>query len=131
MHMHYFTIEQRETLQAQLQARAATLRDGITAALRASGGPEALGLADCLDAADETAFAGLNASLDVAGLVREVRELRDTEGALRRLHTPKFGLCADCGREIPFARLHANPAAARCLACQARLEHAQSAPRSR
>ena len=131
MHMHYFTIEHRETLQAQLQARAAALREEIAAALRASGKPEAIGLANHLDEIDDDAVADLETSLDVAALERDVRELRETEGALRRLHTPEYGVCAECGAEIPFARLHANPAAARCLACQARLEHAQSAPRSR
>jgi RNA polymerase-binding transcription factor len=130
MHMHYFTIEQRETLQAQLQARAAGLRDEISAALRASRRPEAAGLASRLDEIDVGEFAGLETSLDVNVLAREVRELRETEGALKRLHTPEYGLCADCGVEIPFARLHANPAAARCAACQSRFEEAQPALRS-
>ncbi len=130
MHMHYFTLEQREGLQAQLQARAAALREAIAAALRASGQAEAIGLATHLDEIDDDAVADLEASLDVAALEREVRELREAEAALRRLHTPEYGICADCGAEIPFARLHASPTATRCVACQARCERVQAAPRT-
>jgi RNA polymerase-binding transcription factor DksA len=28
----------------------------------------------------------------------------------------------ECAAPIPFARLHANPSAARCISCQERLE---------
>jgi DnaK suppressor protein len=119
MHMHYFTIEQRETLEGQLRARAVGLREEISAALRASPRPEAAGLLGRLDAIDADALVAFGTDLP-----REIRELRETEGALKRLHTPEYGLCADCGAEIPFARLHANPAAARCAGCQARLEQA-------
>jgi DnaK suppressor protein len=129
-HMHYFTIEQRETLQAQLQLRAAGLREEISAALRASRRPEAAGLANRIDEIDVGALAGLETGLDAALVAREVRELRETEVALKRLHTPEYGLCADCGVEIPFARLHANPTASRCAACQTRAEQAQPTYRS-
>lgn len=91
-HMHYFTIEQRETLQRQLDARAAELREGFTAE------PES----------DDA----------IAERERERRELAYIEASLKRLHEPEFGLCADCGAEIPFARLQANPIAVRCLGCQ-------------
>ncbi|MBM4219919.1 MAG: TraR/DksA family transcriptional regulator [Gammaproteobacteria bacterium] len=91
-HMHYFTIEQRETLERQLAARAAELRAGFAA------DPET---------EDET-----------AERERERRELAYVESSLQRLHEPEFGLCADCGEEIPYSRLQANPIAVRCLACQ-------------
>jgi DnaK suppressor protein len=29
-----------------------------------------------------------------------------------------YGICIDCGGEIPFERLQAQPAALRCIACQ-------------
>jgi len=94
--MHYFTIEQREALERQMLARAAELRAG---------------------------FAVQPASADEAAeREREVRELVYLESSLKRLHEPEFGLCTDCGTEIPFARLQANPIAVRCLACQRRHE---------
>jgi RNA polymerase-binding transcription factor DksA len=45
------------------------------------------------------------------------------ERALERLHEPEYGVCADCGEDIPYARLAASPFATRCTACQERAEH--------
>lgn len=44
--------------------------------------------------------------------------MRELDVALRRLDDKDFGLCIDCGAAIPAARLVANPAAVRCIACQ-------------
>lgn len=41
----------------------------------------------------------------------------ELEGALRRLHTPEYGVCEACGADIPFARLMAEPNARRCVNC--------------
>ena len=43
------------------------------------------------------------------------------ESALKRLHTPEFGVCESCGADIPFAQLRANPLLTRCPRCQAGL----------
>jgi len=99
-HKHYFTIQQRETLQHQLEARAAVLREEI----------------------GEDTKADLNAEPEAVALDLDVAELREVEAALARLHEPDFGLCVDCDAEIPYARLSANPAATRCVACQAKHE---------
>jgi len=98
--MHYFTIQQRETLQHQLEARAAVLRDEV----------------------GEDVKADLNAEPEAVSLEIDVAELRAVEAALARLHEPDFGLCADCDAEIPYARLSANPTATRCVSCQAQHE---------
>ena len=106
--MHYFTIEQRETLQRQLEARAAVLREEV----------------------GEDVKADLNAEPEAVALKLDVIELRAVEAALARLHTPDFGLCEDCEAEIPYARLSANPTATRCIACQTQRERgAGPAPR--
>ena len=34
----------------------------------------------------------------------------------------EYGICEDCGRPIPAARLQARPDATRCVECQSRLE---------
>ena len=39
--------------------------------------------------------------------------------ALRRLHTPEFGVCESCGADIPFVQLQANPLLTRCARCLA------------
>lgn len=48
--------------------------------------------------------------------------LHDIERALARLTEGRYGLCEDCGGEIPSARLMAQPTAIRCLACQTATE---------
>ena len=62
--------------------------------------------------------------LDLAFSDRETRELGEVSNALRRLHGGDYGLCADCGTEIPFDRLKAEPGALRCVACESRFEAA-------
>jgi DnaK suppressor protein len=100
--MHYFTLEQRESLQRQLEEREAALRAEI----------------------GDDRLADLNAEPEAAALERDVAELRDVESALARLHTPEFGLCTDCGAEIPYSRLRAQASAARCISCQSKRERA-------
>jgi RNA polymerase-binding protein DksA len=50
---------------------------------------------------------------------RDIAEIALVEAALERLSTGRFGVCIECGRQIPLRRLKAEPAAARCAACQA------------
>jgi RNA polymerase-binding transcription factor DksA len=37
--------------------------------------------------------------------------------ALSRLGEPDFGTCIECGKEIPYALLEADPAALHCREC--------------
>ena len=78
---------------------------------------------DPIDIADERLQNGLR----YAEAERDMAELRDIEAARTRLESGEFGLCVDCGAEIPRARLEALPAAARCIACQERHEEAHPA----
>jgi RNA polymerase-binding transcription factor DksA len=39
------------------------------------------------------------------------------ETALERLHQPDYGVCIECGRDIGFVRLEADPSALHCQAC--------------
>jgi len=70
----------------------------------------------------EEALADLVADLGNAEVTRDLEELRGLEAALRRMADASFGVCADCGADIPLERLRAQPAAERCLECQARHE---------
>lgn len=56
---------------------------------------------------------------------RETAELNAIDAALKRIEGGTYGMCTDCGVDIPTARLHANPTAMRCIACQDKSEHAQ------
>ena len=126
MHMRYLTVEQREALQAALTARAELLRSGIASALdRGDGGAGAL--PNHSEETDDDAIVDLENSLDVAQVSRANAELQAIDRALDRLHSPEYGLCADCGTDIPFTRLQANPIATRCTPCQAAYERSRGA----
>lgn len=49
-------------------------------------------------------------------------ELNQIDQALLRVSSRDYGVCVNCGAEIPLPRLQAKPQAARCLECQAQLE---------
>ncbi|MDH6590510.1 DnaK suppressor protein [Variovorax sp. TBS-050B] len=46
------------------------------------------------------------------------RRLHEIERALQRVAEGSYGICADCGEEIPYERLLVRPTAMRCAACQ-------------
>ena len=72
----------------------------------------------------EDSDAQLNSARDLEFAMdeRETAELRQVDAALERIAAGTYGLCLDCGVEIPAARLHAAPAALRCIACQEKVE---------
>ena len=100
--MRAFTLEQRETLRAALEARAQVLRDEL----------------------GEDLHKDLNEEPELAEAKRDADELRAVEDALARLDQADYGRCSACRADIPFQRLKANPAARLCVACQDRQEHA-------
>ncbi len=58
-----------------------------------------------------------------------VSEIRQIEAARERTQNGLADSCVDCGEEIGFARLRAQPYAVRCVDCQALLEHRQGTAR--
>ncbi len=102
--MRYFTIEQRERLDCRLNERAAELRREI-------------------DEARTEAPEGRMGENPVEVLSGEARQV---SSALKRLHSPDFGICQDCGTDIPYARLEAQPTATRCRACEALTERSHT-----
>lgn len=112
--MHYLTIEQREALQAAMNARAAELRDALGTRT----------LEDHREDTDDDAVIDQESAMEVDALERHSNELKALDAALLRLHTPEYGECADCSGDIPYTRLRANPLATRCTACQSLFERA-------
>src|SRR5687767_12558454 len=53
---------------------------------------------------------------------RDLEELRAIDSALARIEDGSYGHCEECGTEIEYARLEAQPTALRCLECQAVFE---------
>ena len=122
--MSHLTQQDRAEIRAALEAQRKNLIKAMQAALDESGQTqfaEVLGRASG-DSADE-ALAVTLGNLSAARLDHEVRALQTLDSARLRLNDKEFGLCEDCGEKIPFARLTANPAATRCVACQSHFEH--------
>jgi RNA polymerase-binding transcription factor len=103
--------ERREQLAAEIRREAARARDETWS--------EVAG--EVHDRADES-LADLVADLDSAEVSRDLAEVRELDAARARIADGSYGVCADCGADIPLARLRAQPAALRCVACQERHE---------
>jgi DnaK suppressor protein len=75
---------------------------------------------------DEGAEANRNLArhLILSTLDRERRTLTEIEGALKRLETGKYGICASCGSDISAARLTALPWTRSCIDCANRAARA-------
>jgi len=46
--------------------------------------------------------------------------------ALERIRGGNYGICTDCGKRIPVARLQIKPEAKRCVPCQEAYEERQA-----
>ena len=93
----------------------ATLRGGDVSRVEASA-------AHFGQSEDSTAQVTTARELEFALDERETAELALVQAALNRIAQGTYGQCVDCGVEIPAARLHAAPEAARCIACQEKVE---------
>ncbi len=105
---HYRRLEElRRQQHEELEARLRELRESSTPT-------------DTVDVNDVEALSDNASSAGVGAAVVEItsRTLQGIEGALRRLKSGKYGVCSECGAEIPAARLRAMPFAERCRDCQ-------------
>lgn len=113
---------QAAPFEALLRARRAGLLEQL-ANLRGGQVGRAEASADHFDRPeDSTAQVNTARDLEFALDAHETAELALVEAALHRIETDGYGLCGDCGREIPPARLRATPEAWRCIDCQTKLE---------
>lgn len=60
----------------------------------------------------------------------ESQELARTENALERMREGRYGVCENCGTNIPMARLQALPYATFCIKCQREAEREGSGGRA-
>ncbi len=122
--MSHLTKKDRLAVRTALEDQRAKLLHGLKAALEESGQTQyaaVLGRTSG-DSADE-ALAVTLGNLSAARMDHEVRAIQAMEAAASRLDSPDFGICEDCGANIPAARLIASPTATRCVTCQERHEH--------
>ncbi|WP_020205568.1 TraR/DksA family transcriptional regulator [Cupriavidus sp. WS] len=114
------TEEQRNGLALVLDGRETQLRAQVAAADAARTVATRPEPGDAADIAEEEAA-------EQAMADRHRVELADIAAARARLAGQTYGLCVDCGADIPYARLQAYPTAKRCLPCQSRHEQARAA----
>lgn len=122
--------EQARALRAALEARRSELIREIREDLARVRGDSFRDMAGPAgDPGDESVF-DLMSDLNQAEARRDLSELRGIEAARSRFDEGRYGECVECGQDIGFPRLRANPAALRCIVCQTRLEktHATGAP---
>jgi RNA polymerase-binding protein DksA len=118
--MNDTTAPRYDALARRLAQRRQQLRDEI-AAKRA---PDPLPATDVQDQKDQ-ADARSMGEVAAAEIERDYDELRQIDAALRRIDSGQYGICVDCGAMIDTQRLQAQPAVARCTACQTALEQQQ------
>jgi len=125
-------VDQLDQIRARLAERRRKLLDDVRETLENTENQEYVEIigrapTDSGDASVSDELADLNLTM----LDRHVAELRDIEGAEARMREGTYGDCEDCGGEIGFERLLAQPTAIRCVLCQDQYEktHAtQSTP---
>jgi DnaK suppressor protein len=119
---------QTEELTRSLRGRAATLEGELREGVRRLRNDTVANLAGTAPDPGDASLADLIADLDNAELLRDLNELREVEAALQRVEDGSYGTCIDCGKDIDVARLHAQPSARRCIACQAAHERTFASP---
>ena len=117
--MSTITAEQRDRIVAVLNERRRALLDDVRDSLENTENQQYVEIigrapADTGDASVSNELADLNLTM----LDRHVGELRSIEAAEARLRDGTYGECVDCGGEIGFERLLAQPTAIRCVLCQ-------------
>ncbi|MBS0506337.1 MAG: TraR/DksA family transcriptional regulator [Proteobacteria bacterium] len=119
------TDTQREQLRVQLEQRKEQLLQDLDAMQRDT-------LAVASDAsrgdAEPAGSPRDQANSMAASVVRDAEAARDhaelvaVRAALERMAAGSYGECTDCGQGVGVARLLAQPAALRCIACQSKAE---------
>ena len=113
---------QQSELRDTLTARREELTEEIRTELINTEDERFIDLAGRVHDNAEASVADLLYDLDLAVMDQHLASLRDVEHALDRMRQGTYGVCVDCGKPIPYARLHAYPTAARCLEDQERFE---------
>ena len=125
-------LDQQQALEfkTQLQERADRLRDEVETT-RAKAVEETPGqVADRARDIEDDSFATLIVDTNLTEIERDVDELRLIDSALQRISAGTYGSCADCNKDIPVARLNAEPTAERCIQCQELFEKTHASART-
>jgi DnaK suppressor protein len=113
---------QEAHLKRRLLDRRELLRGEIREALATSSEERHRDIAGAVHDAGDDSVADLLVDVNLKGMDRDAHELAAIGSALERMHDGKYGECADCGVDIGYRRLEAQPSAHRCVGCEARHE---------
>jgi DnaK suppressor protein len=116
--MSELTKDQKRQLQEQLASRHRELRAEIHGELERSGFQHFRDMAGEVSDLGDASVADMLVDFDIGMVKRQIEELTLVEQAQKRLNAQNSNVCQECGNEIDFARLMANPVATRCIACQ-------------
>jgi RNA polymerase-binding protein DksA len=122
------TPEQTQELHATVERRRAALRTEIGHDLDKVRSDRLEDLAGASPDAGDESVASLISDLDQADTSRDLSELRGLDVARERIADGSYGTCIECGGDIGFERLRANPAAERCIRCQTQYERTHASP---
>jgi RNA polymerase-binding transcription factor DksA len=115
-------------LTRRLNQRYADLREDIRQELLRSDQEHFIDLAGQVHDLQDESLADLLVDLELEIIDMQLAEVREVEGALRRIRTGRFGDCMDCNGEIELERLQAHPTARRCWDCQSAYEKSHAVP---
>lgn len=116
---------QLEQFVVQIHDRLAVLEEEIARKL----GETAEGFAgfERIDDTGDLSSILIESEVDLSEARRDVEEWRALRASLRRVEEGTFGVCTDCGIDIPPERLQAAPLAHRCIDCQVIAEQRERA----
>jgi RNA polymerase-binding transcription factor DksA len=109
-------------LASAIEERRAALREEIVRGVARGRDESYAELAGTTHDSGDEALADLVADVGNAEVTRDLGELRELDAARRRIGDGVYGLCIDCGDDIPLERLRAQPGAGRCARCQTQHE---------
>jgi YteA family regulatory protein len=108
-------LEERTRVQAAIE----NLREETAGTLYDDAGEESAYDNHLADTATETYDRELDYTLEE----NSEHVLGEIEAALTRIEGGTYGICTNCGKQIPEERLEALPWATLCIDCQRNLEH--------
>ena len=124
-----YTRKQLARIERALDSRQRRLSQDVRNAAQAAGHRHFIELLDGVADNGDASFAAMLSDLNAAEFHRDIVELRAISAARQRISEGHFGRCVECGEDIGFERLLAEPAATRCVVCQTQYEKLFSANR--
>jgi DnaK suppressor protein len=120
--MSELTRDQKQMFQERLANRHKELRAEIREELERYGLQHFQDMAGEVSDLGDASVADMLVDFDIGMVKRQIEELTLVEQAQKRLNATDFNVCQECGEDIDFSRLMANPVATRCIVCQVQRE---------